>query len=378
MKVIFFTASAGEGHNSICKTLVHYLGENYPNVETKVVDIFKDSNKLRHNILNNYYVLCNMFPKLSNYSFQHQRNTDYSNKESAIVGFFVDHAIKVIDEIITKEQPDVVYCAHTFAAIAVAKLREQYGKLPKKRTKVFSVVSDFDVAPCTECLRFVDYIFVPSEALVDDVVARNFDKSQIVLASIPISETFYSKEDKQALRKQMGFDDKFTVLMMSGAKSFTNTYLIIKNIIKNKQPNDDFQLIVINGKNEKLYTQIEKLIEKTGADFIHNFGFVDKIEPYMEVSDAVFTKLGGITTTEAIAKNLPIIAPSRLPLQENNNRDFLVEKNVCVALKKDKDLLGTIRRLKRGLGRKMQRSIKKFNQTNDLRKICEKMVGGNT
>ncbi|MBR2433197.1 MAG: hypothetical protein IKB21_01150, partial [Clostridia bacterium] len=153
---------------------------------------------------------------------------------------------------------------------------------------------------------------------------------------------------------------------------------IIKNIIKNKQPNDDFQLIVINGKNEKLYTQIEKLIEKTGADFIHNFGFVDKIEPYMEVSDAVFTKLGGITTTEAIAKNLPIIAPSRLPLQENNNRDFLVEKNVCVALKKDKDLLGTIRRLKRGLGRKMQRSIKKFNQTNDLRKICEKMVGGNT
>ena len=63
---------------------------------------------------------------------------------------------------------------------------------------------------------------------------------------------------------------------------------------------------------------------------------------------------------------------------ENNNRDFLVEKNVCVALKKDKDLLATIRRLKMGLARKMQRSIKKFNLTNDLRKICETMVGWST
>ena len=64
MKIIFFTASAGEGHNSICKTLVSYLGDNYPNVETKVVDIFKGSNKLRHGILNNYYHLWKKIAKM--------------------------------------------------------------------------------------------------------------------------------------------------------------------------------------------------------------------------------------------------------------------------------------------------------------------------
>lgn len=375
MKILFLTASAGEGHNSICRTLDGYIKLNYSNVETKIVDIFKSSSKLRHGILNHYYHICNLFPRLSNQTFQHTRAVDYTNKHNPLVGFFVQHAVKVIKQLIIEEKPDVIYCAHTFAAIAVAKIRKKQPYLVPENIKVFSVVSDFDVAPFTECLRLVDYIFVPNQDLVDDVKAKNFNEEQILLASIPIAETFYEDSDKTLLRQKLDLEDKFTVLMMSGAKSFTNTYSIIKDIIKNKREEDDFQVVVINGKNKKLYTQIEKLIEKTGADYIKNYGFVDKIEPYMEVADVIFSKLGGITTTEALAKGLPIIAPARLPLQENNNRDFLVEKNVCVALKKDKDLMETIRYIKQEHNhKKMLESIKNLKQTNDLRKICDKMV----
>ena len=107
----------------------------------------------------------------------------------------------------------------------------------------------------------MDYIFVPNQDLVDDVKAKNFNEEQILLASIPIAETFYEDSDQTLLRQKLDLEDKFTVLMMSGAKSFTNTYSIIKDIIKNKREEDDFQVVVINGKNKKLYTQIEKLIE---------------------------------------------------------------------------------------------------------------------
>lgn len=378
MKILFLTASAGEGHNAICRTLNSYVTANYPHVETKTVDIFKGSSKLRHSILNNYYHICNMFPRLSNQTFQHTRKVDYTNKPNALVAFFVQHAVKLIKKLLEEEKFDVIYCAHTFAAIAVTKIREKHPNLIPKEVKVFSVVSDFDVAPLTERLKLIDYIFVPSKDLVDDVKAKNLSDDKIIVASIPISETFYQSEDKALLREKLNLKDKFTVLMMSGAKSFTNTYLILKDIIKNKTEQDDFQIIVINGKNQKLYNQINKLIEKTGADFIYNYGFVDRIEPYMEASDVVFSKLGGITTTEALAKELPIIAPSRLPLQENNNRDFLAEKNICLPLKKDKDLINTIRYIRIDENhQKMKDAIKEFNQTNDLHKICEKMVNGN-
>ena len=375
MKILFLTASAGEGHNAICRTLDEYIKKNYTNVETKVVDIFKTSSKLRHSILNNYYRICNALPRISNKTFQHTRNVDYTNKHNLLVGFFVQHAKKFIEKLIQEEKPDVIYCAHTFAGIAVSKIREKKPNLLPPIVKVFSVVSDFDVAPFTECLSGVDYIFVPSKDLVNDVEAKNFKEQQIVIASIPIAETFYETADKCAVRKLLNLKNKFTVLMMSGAKSFTNTYAVIKDMIKNKTESDDFQLVVINGKNKKLYNKINKLIEKTGTNFIYNFGFVEKIEPYMEAADVVFSKLGGITTTEALAKKLPIIVPSRLPLQENNNRDFLSQRNVCFALKKDKDLIQAIRYIREENHHvQMLDAIKQLEQDNDLRKICDKMI----
>ena len=53
----------------------------------------------------------------------------------------------------------------------------------------------------------------------------------------------------------------------------------------------------------------------------------------MAVSDLVITKPGGLTSTEALVSNLPIIAINPIPGQEEDNARFLEHNNVGIWLK---------------------------------------------
>ena len=57
----------------------------------------------------------------------------------------------------------------------------------------------------------------------------------------------------------------------------------------------------------------------------------------MSISDLVVTKPGGLTTSESLASNLPMIVINPIPGQEEDNSKFLEEKGVAIWIKKDND-----------------------------------------
>ena len=63
-----------------------------------------------------------------------------------------------------------------------------------------------------------------------------------------------------------------------------------------------------------------------------NFGFVDNIDLLMDASDCIISKPGGLTTSEALAKRLPIIIVNPIPGQEERNTEFLVNNGVAIAV----------------------------------------------
>jgi processive 1,2-diacylglycerol beta-glucosyltransferase len=85
-----------------------------------------------------------------------------------------------------------------------------------------------------------------------------------------------------------------------------------------------FNLLVVCGKNEKARAQISAL------QFPQNvsskvFGFVSNIHELMDASDVVITKAGGLTSSEALAKGLPLIIVDPIPGQESRNTDIITE-----------------------------------------------------
>jgi processive 1,2-diacylglycerol beta-glucosyltransferase len=55
------------------------------------------------------------------------------------------------------------------------------------------------------------------------------------------------------------------------------------------------------------------------------FGFVTNIHQLMDASDILISKAGGLTSSEAMAKSLPMLIVDPIPGQESRNSDMIIE-----------------------------------------------------
>jgi processive 1,2-diacylglycerol beta-glucosyltransferase len=84
------------------------------------------------------------------------------------------------------------------------------------------------------------------------------------------------------------------------------------------QPEDT--IICVCGRNESLLNSLhERFAEYRQLCLL---GFSNQVSVLMDASDVLFTKPGGITSTEAIVKNIPIIHTRPIPGLENHNAHF--------------------------------------------------------
>ncbi|WP_199872996.1 glycosyltransferase [Inediibacterium massiliense] len=104
----------------------------------------------------------------------------------------------------------------------------------------------------------------------------------------------------------------------------------------------DLQILVVTGKNEELYYDIKNL----NLPNVAVFGFIDNIHELMSVSDLIITKPGGITVTEALIKELPIIVTSKLPGQEERNTEFILNNGIGMIATSSNTLISCLSLLK--------------------------------
>ena len=112
----------------------------------------------------------------------------------------------------------------------------------------------------------------------------------------------------------------------------------IKQIVKSlNKLTVNFQLIVVAGVNKKLIKWMRKYHAKCCKKMIV-CEYANNIEELMEVASLAITKPGGMTTAEALAKNLPMIIVKPLPGQEMRNTNFLLEHGAAVRVNKLNDI----------------------------------------
>ena len=113
---------------------------------------------------------------------------------------------------------------------------------------------------------------------------------------------------------------------MGGSMGFGNIVGLIKELESRIGKHD--RIICICGKNEKLKEDIGRRFSENPS--VKPLGYSKKISLLMDGSDVLLTKPGGITSTEAIIKNIPLVHISPIKGLEEDNAAFF--RDMCMAV----------------------------------------------
>ncbi len=368
MRVLILSVPAGGGHLQTSKALRDYL-LTQKNTECEILDIAENVNDLAATLVSEGYLVASTYMQ-TGYRFVYNQ-MDKRTKKSFTPGSQVLYQIcgKKLVEYIKDFKPDVIVSTHVFATVIL----NIHAKKHKIQTKMVSIVTDFTVHPMWEQTTS-DYYVIAAENLALEALKKWGTADNVLPLGIPIREEFSKKLSPVQARKELGLKDKFTVLIMMGSMGYAGAAIdIVKQLDK---LDEDLQIVVVCGSNKALKQKLSR--KKVKKDMVV-YGFCDNVPALMDACDCIITKPGGLTTSEAMAKNIPIILTNPIPGQEERNMEFMQNNGVAMSLSDeftaDKAVYQLIHNegIKENLIKNIKR-IAKPNATQDLAEFLQKIT----
>lgn len=411
MNILILTASTGGGHNRAANALKSYISANDPDANVDIIDALEEcSSVLNSAIVNGYKALVTLTPALFGAMY---KSADKKSPLSDTVQVVYQQCAKWLLPKIEELNPDVIISCHPFAGAIIGYMNEN----SDLHIPLITIVTDF--LPHRSYISGGIDAYVTASAQAKEILANQYkiDRDMIYDYGHPVFDQFYEGNGKsrEAVLAELGFDkSKLTVLIMAGSFGVTDILEIYENLLN---IDVDYQIIVITGRNQKLYDAFEKLLnnekeivteeepellkhfsddnvlrfmyyqtesmwEKLTETFRPTsenhkptklFYFINNVEDYMHASDLIVTKPGGLTTSESIACALPMVVFKAYPGQEEQNAELLVENNIGVTLEasdKAAETVGALLKNKEKL-QSMRESCRKYVRKNSCQNIYE-------
>lgn len=164
-------------------------------------------------------------------------------------------------------------------------------------------------------------------------------EDKIYATGIPVSNKIYEEYNKNDVIKDYGLEENKDILLFFGGGEYglvqKTTSDILQAFINNL--GNKFQMIVISGKNEEVKEKFQEIVDENNAnDKVKVIGFSNEIPKLMKVSTLAITKPGGLTTTECLNANLPMIIINPIPGQEEDNAKYVEKNGAGIWIKTDK------------------------------------------
>lgn len=366
MKVLLFSVTAGEGHNAVAKAIARSL--EGMGAEAHIVDAYRTSGRIMYHTVAGGYILVSSYLKHGYGAvyrmLEHRRGGSYRPSPARLSGRSLAKKFK---RIIDEYDPDVVICTHPFAARILDIVKERHGV----RAKMLGVVTDFTLHPYWEDALRLDRLIVPCEQLIPLARKKGFSDAQICPLGIPVHPKFTASVDKSEARRILGLDLQLpTLLVMGGSMGYGNMERVLRRL---DGIDAAFQIIAVCGNNKRAYTRIK---ERAWRKPLLPLGFVENIPLLMDASDLIVSKPGGITTSEALTRRLPMVIVSPIPGHEDRNAEFLTETGSAVAATARLSFAEAVRKVisDPALCESMQKSIDTIRKPNATFDLCREIL----
>ena len=341
-KILIISSDTGGGHRSAAAAIVAGMqrfldSESYA---VRVVRAIEESHQLTARLVTLYNWLLRNRQHWMKYLYWGVNRFRPETRE-----FFHKRTIGYVVELFERWCPHVVVSVHPLTQHLFARVLREL-KLDD-RIPLISVVTD----PCYGFWKAwacddVKLYLVAGEEARQQLIDYGIAPQRIKISGMPVHPKFQypGEEAARAARSALGLDpEKFTVFVNAGWEGGGNIPQIFRELVRGEL---DVQAIFLAGRNEALRETAESLASE--AQFpIKVIGYSDQVEQLMGAANVMISKLGGLTTFEAFACRLPIIADAitRPMPQEAGAANLIVRRGAGVLLKRASDVVPVVRRM---------------------------------
>ncbi len=304
MNILILTGRFGMGHYSASAAIKEEITNTMPDAEVQIVDIFDYLVPSISNLIYSGFD-CLVRKNSTLYNVMCKASKNYSSAP------FKRTFINKIEKLLNKTCPDII--------ISTIPIGSQYISAYKEYRNIhlplFTYITDlFDHAEWLA--KNTDVYFVGTHELKQLLVEKGISPEKIRVSGIPVKKDFKLLQHKQSnnIRKK--------VLIMGGGLGLISFSDDIYDALV-EEPSID--VTIITGKNKNLFHSL-----KSKYPSFNTILYTDNVYEYMQSSDILISKAGGITVFEALYAEIPLYIINPFLLQEISNASYIAKRQLGV------------------------------------------------
>jgi len=352
--ILIISMTAGFGHVRAGQALFDYAVKNLPNVTIEHIDVVDIDDSLK-NYGKAYDMISRKFSFIWNGMYKYVP-VFIAKKTMVFMGSFN----KKLKNYIFEKKPDVIIFTNvmTLTMLTIDFHKEFPG------IKTAMVVTDYHGHPYYH-FSYIDYYFVATQEVKKDLEMMGVESQKIKITGIPIHPKFYIKENVNNLKAKYGIKNNFPVaLLIASFKISKKDLLLVVTQLLNLNP--DINVIFIANRNQVFYDMIKNAFP--GNSRLKVVDWTLAMEEYMKMSDVVISKAGGLTVSECMSLQKPLIMVSPIPGQEEYNADFVEKNDLGVKVNSAREIINVLPDL---IARSRVRSMSFISPDNPCQKIFQ-------
>lgn len=310
-KLLIVSCSTGSGHFRAAEALRLSCQKLYPEIQVLHIDLADYlSGFARAFSVSSYNTFITRIPKIYKFIY-HLTDRPFTQKILAALRPFFKFGAKKFFKKIHDFQPDYIISTQFSPQLLFPK---------NFSIPLDTVITDYHahqiwLAPS------VRNFFVASEETKIELEKIGFKS---IASGLPLHSRFFASKDTANLKKELNIDNDWpTILIMpissgkiSAKEAVTTIFSYHKNI----------NVVAISGKNNRRTFADLESIKEGGQKNFTILKTADNIDEWMRIADVIVGKAGGLTISEAMYLQKPIIIINPIPGQEDYNTAYL-EKN---------------------------------------------------
>ena len=320
LRVAICTAEVGAGHSRAAMAVAGALKDRRPDWTFEWIDALANAPRwFTRMYRDGYLAFVNRVPRFVGlmYRVSDKAKARPLNRSLGCKGESLALRRFLADPRVT--EADLIVCTHFLCARVLSSMRSKR----LLRGKLAVVITDQHPHAVWRVPN-ADLYLVATDRAAKVLANAGIDPSCVCVSGIPIDPAFGQPMSADAARGRHGLEHNVPLaLITGGGLGLGGLDQALEGFLKNTRSG---HAVVVCGANTTLKDQLDAMMKDHPAKArVKIIGMTNKMHELMAAADVLVGKAGGLTTSEALARGLPMVLLKPIPGQEERNATALVD-----------------------------------------------------